>query len=56
MSFVFCVKIIVRLRVKLDEELTVGSPLLVRESRGKLVPLTDKFMTRMDKQWAPELG
>ena len=56
MSFVFCVKIIVRLRVKLGEELTVGSPLLVRESRGKLVPLTDKFMTRMDKQWAPELG
>ena len=56
MSFVFWLKIVVRLRVKLGEELTVDSPLLIRETRNKLVPLTGNYMTRMDKQWAPALG
>ena len=56
MSFVFWLKIVVRLRLKLGEELTRESPLLVRKSGGKLVPLTGSFMTRMDKKWAPDLG
>ena len=39
-----------------EEVLTPESPLLVRESRGKLVPLTASFMTAMDKVYAPTLG
>ena len=56
MSFVFWLKMVVRLRLKMGEELSVESPLLVRQNPGKMVPLTGTFMTRMDKKWAPELG
>ena len=34
----------------------MNSPLLVRENKGKLVPMTGVFMTRMDKIYAPALG
>ena len=56
MSFVLWLKVVVRLRVGLGEPLTVDSPLLVRLNRGKLVPMTGAFMTRMDKVYAPLLG
>ena len=56
MSFVFWLKVIVKMRVNLGEKLTVASPLLVRQARGQMVPLTGSFMTRMDKLWAPALG
>ena len=56
MSFVFWLKVIVKLRTSLGEKLTVASPLLIRQARGQFVPLTGAFMTRMDKLWAPALG
>ena len=56
MSFIFWVKIIVNMRVKLGENLKVTSPLLVRRVRGKAVPLTGSFVSRMDKVYAPILG
>ena len=33
----------------------MDSPLLVRERRGKIVPMTGAFMSRMDKTYAPIL-
>ena len=56
MSFVLWLKIEVKLRVQFGEVLTVDSPLLVRVSKGKLVPMTGAFMARMDKTYAPTLG
>ena len=32
------------------------SPILVREKRGKIVPMTWQFMATMDKVYAPTLG
>ena len=46
----------VKLRMHFGEFLTVDSPLLVRMNKGKLVPMTGEFMTRMDKIYAPALG
>ena len=56
MSFIFWIKIIVKMRIKLGETLKVTSPLLVRRARGKIVPLTGSFVSRMDKTYAPVLG
>ena len=56
MSFVLWLKIEVKLRVQFGESLTVNSSLLVRLSKGKLVPMTGAFMARMDKTYAPTLG
>ena len=56
MSFVLWLKIVVKLRVKGGDHLTVDSPLLVRDSKGTLVPMTGAFVTRMDKIYAPDLG
>ena len=56
MSLVFWIKIIVNMRFKLGEKLTVESPLLVRKARGKIVPLTGNYVSRMDKIYAPILG
>ena len=56
MSFVFWLKMVVRLRQKLEEDLSVESPLLVRQAKGRMVPLTGAFMSRMDMKWAPKLG
>ena len=44
------------MRIKLGEKLSVKSPLLVRRVRGKMVPLTGNFISRMDKIYAPILG
>ena len=51
MSFVLWLKIEVKLRVQFGELLTVDSPLLVRMSKGKLVPMTGAFMAQMDKTY-----
>ena len=56
MSFVLWLKVVVKLRVAFGEVVTVNSPLLVRENRGALVPMTGGFMSRMDKHYAPKLG
>ena len=56
MSFALWLKILVKLRLKRKEILTVNSPLLVRENKGALVPMTGSFMSRMDKIYAPVLG
>ena len=56
MSFVYWIKIVVNMRFKLGETLTVESPILVRLTRGKIVPLTGNFVSRMDKIYAPLLG
>ena len=56
MSFALWIKITVRLRLRRGEVLTVDSPLLVRENKGNLVPVTAQFMAAMDKRYAPSLG
>ena len=56
MSVALWIKITVSLRVQRGEALTVNSPLLVRESRGDLVPMTGQFMAAMDKKYAPKRG
>ena len=56
MSFIFWIKIVVSLRLKLGENLSVKSPLLVRKVRGKIVPLTGNYVSRMDRIYAPILG
>ena len=56
MSVVLWLQVAIRLRMSRQEVLTPESPLLVRESRGKLVPLTGSFMSAMDKMYAPTLG
>ena len=56
MSFALLIKITVNLRARHNDVLTVDSPLLMRESRGKLVPMTGEFMTRMDRIYAPNWG
>ena len=55
MNLVRWIKVVVRLRVLRKEKLTMDSPLLVRERRGKIVPMTGEFMSRMDKKYAPIL-
>ena len=56
MSIVLWLKILVMLRVRHGEKLTVNSPILVLMNRKKLVPMTGDFMRRMDKIYAPRLG
>ena len=56
MSFVLWIKVIVKLRSKFSQPLTVDSPLLVRSNKGSLVPMTGDFMSRMDSVYAPTLG
>ena len=46
---------VVKLRSIKQERLTRDSPLLVRERRGKIVPMTGNFMSLMDKKYAPIL-
>ena len=36
--------------------MTVNSPLLIRENKGELVPMTGQVMASMDKTYAPKLG
>ena len=56
MSVALWLKILVMLRLSSGEKLTADSPLLVRENRGKIVPMTGAFMARKDKAYAPALG
>ena len=56
MSFVKWLKVIVKLRLRRKERLSVNSPLLVRIKQGKVVPMTGDFMTSMDRIFAPVLG
>ena len=56
MSIALWIKITVRLRVRRGEKLSVRSPILVRENKGKLVPMTGQFIAAMDKRYAPILG
>ena len=55
-SFVKWLKVIVKLRLRRKERLSVNSPLLVRIKQGKVVPMTGAFMTSMDRIFAPVLG
>ena len=55
LSLVRWIKVVVRLRTHKKERLTIDSPLLVRERKGKIVPMTGIFMSRMDKLYAPVL-
>ena len=56
MSFVLWLKVVVRLRSKLGERLTIESPILVRQRKGNIVPMTASFMSRMDDLYSPKLG
>ena len=56
MSFVLWLKIVVKLRVAAGELVTVDSPLLVRDNRGVLVPMTGDFMARRDTHYASLAG
>ena len=56
LSFVFWLKTIVRLRIRHGEKISLDSPLLVRKSHNRIVPMTGAFMARMDKSFAPHLG
>ena len=55
LSVVRWIKVVVRLRIQLKESLTIDSPLLVRQRKGRMVPMTGNFMMRMDKLYAPVL-
>ena len=55
MSLVRWIKVVVKLRQSVGEQMTVNSPLLVREKQKKLVPMTGAFMSRMDKTYGPIL-
>ena len=56
MSFVLWLKITVKLRLSKGEKLTVDSPLLVQEKKGVMVPMTAAYMSKRDKEYAPNLG
>ena len=56
MSIARWIKVVVALRHRCQEPVSVDSPLLVRESEGKIVPMTGTFMARMDKDYGPKLG
>ena len=57
MSLVLWLKIVIKLRIRHKETLTVNSPVLVRTKGANiLVPMTGVFMGSMDKIYAPVLG
>ena len=56
MSVVLWIRILVTLRLKHGEEITVDSPILVRDNGTTIVPMTGQYMMRMDKIYAPKLG
>ena len=55
-SFLLWLKVVVKLRTANGENLAMDSPILVRENRGKIVPMTGQFMASMDCIYAPTLG
>ena len=48
MSFFFWIKIDANIRFKLGEKLSVKSSLLIRNIKGKIVPLTANFVSQME--------
>ena len=56
MSLVTWLKIVVRLRIRRKEKLTIYSPILVRVNRGRIVPMTGAHMASMDRIYGPVLG
>ena len=55
MHFIRWIKVVVRLRLRHMERLTIDSPLLVRLNKGKIVPMTASFIARKDTIYAPAL-
>ena len=55
MSIALWLKVLVKLRTSKNEVLTADSPLLLRENRGQIVPMTGDFMAKMDNVYAPML-
>ena len=55
MNIIRWIKVGVKLRLRHRERLTADSPLLVRLSKGRIIPMTAAFMSRMDKRYAPVL-
>ena len=55
MSLVRWIKVVVKLRLSKNESLSVASPLLVRENKNNIVPMTGVFMSKMDKVYGPIL-
>ena len=53
MNIIRWIKVGVKLRLRHGERLTADSPLLVRLSKGRIIPMTAAFMSRMDKRYAP---
>ena len=56
MSLGLWLKIVVKLRLKYQEKITVDSPILVRQKGNTVVPMTGEYMMRKDKTYAPILG
>ena len=56
MSFVTWLRVVIRIRLELGEKISLDSPLLVRENRGRIVPMTGAYMAAMDRIYAPKLG
>ena len=52
MNLVRWIKVVVKLRLRHKERLFADSPILVRVSKGRIVPMTASFMSRMDKNYA----
>ena len=56
LSVVLWLKILVKLRLRCGEKITVDSPILVRENGTSVVPMTGQYMMKIDKIYAPKLG
>ena len=56
MSVVVWMRILVKLRLRHGEKISVDSPILVRHNGTTIVPMTGQYMMRMDKIYAPKLG
>ena len=56
MSLARWIKIVVSIRLRHSEAISIDSPQLVRENKGKIVPMTGTYMAKMDKIYGPELG
>ena len=49
MSFVLWLKVVVKLRLKRKEKITVNRPILVLDRKTRLVSMTGNYMSRMDE-------
>ena len=55
MSLALWIRVVVALRLKHAEPITVDSPLLVRMKKDQIVPMTANFMAQKDKVYCPIL-